>query len=409
MEAKGTQALEGVKVLDLGRMVNAPMATKYLGDHGATIVLVESFLYHSRGMFPFAEGKPGVNRSGTFTTYHTSKYGMTLDFNNPKGKEIAKRLIQWADVIVENFVPGAIDKWGLGYEDVRKLKPDIVMLSSSMLGQTGIHRMQKGTGEQLSSFGGFTNLTGWPDRIPVGIPNAYTDFIAPSYIIIAILAALSYRRKTGKGTYIDLAQFESGISFLPHLVLDYFVNGRVQEACGNRCQHAAPHGVYRCKGDDRWCAIAVASDGEWENFRKVIGEPQWSRETRFDTLSGRKTNENELDTLIENWTVNYPAEEVMKKMQQAGVAAGVVQNNKDLSEDPQLQHRKHFVMLEQAEMGFYPHEAAPFRLSRTPAELRMGAPCLGEHTQYICKEILGISDEEFSDFTKDGAFGSPPR
>jgi benzylsuccinate CoA-transferase BbsF subunit len=223
------------------------------------------------------------------------------------------------------------------------------------------------------------------------------------------LAALSHRRKTGKGTYIDLAQFESGISFLPHLVLDYFANGRVREACGNRNLFAAPHGVYRCKGDDRWCAIAVSSDQEWGNFRKVIGKPKWSQEARFDTLPGRKANEDELDKLVEEWTINYPAEEVMKMMQKAGVAAGVVQNSKDLCEDPQLQHRQHFVMLEQAEMGYYPHEAAPFRLSKTPAELRMGAPCLGEHTQFVCNEILGISDEEFNNLVKDGAFGNPPR
>jgi len=263
--------------------------------------------------------------------------------------------------------------------------------------------MQKSTGELLPAFAGLTNLTGWPDPPPVGQPNAYTDFIPPFYIITAIIGALNYRNKSGKGSYIDLSQIEATIAHIAHVVLDYTANGKIQGSTGNRCDYASPHGAYRCLGEDRWCAIAVSTDKEWNNFCRVIGDPEWTRETKFATLLRRKENEDELDEFIEQWTMKYPAEEVMAKMQQAGVPAGVIQNSKDLSQDPQLKYRNHFVALEQPEIGLYDHERSSFILSKTPARLRP-APCFGEHNEYICKQFLGMSDEEFITLFNDGVF-----
>jgi crotonobetainyl-CoA:carnitine CoA-transferase CaiB-like acyl-CoA transferase len=335
---------------------------------------------------------------------NSGKLSMALDLSHPKGPEVVKRLVTWSDVVIESFIPGTMARWGLGYENIRQMKPEIIMLSASMQGQKGPHAAQRGFGTTLTALVGFSNLVGWPDRSPVTLANAYTDYITCWYGAIAILGALEWRRRTGEGMYIDLSQFESGVSFLAAATLDYSANQRVQSATGNRSPYAAPHGAYRCRGDDRWCVIAVFTDEEWQAFGQVIGEPEWCRDPRFDTLLGRKGNEEELDKLVEEWTSQYSAEEVMEMMQAAGVAAGVVANGRDLHEDPQLGHRHHFWPLEHPEMGVTNYETVSFRLSETPPEVRIPAPCLGEHTEYVCREILGMSEPEFDQLTVDGVF-----
>ena len=295
-------------------------------------------------------------------------------------------------------------KWGLGYEGIKKIKDDIIMVSTSPLGQTGPEAQQAGFGLELVSRGGFTHFTGWPDQEAVGVGYPYTDTVTPPLAVVAIMAALDYRRRTGRGQYIDLSQHEVAVQHLAPAILDYTVNGREGGRTGNRHPHAAPHGAYRCQGDDRWCTIAVFNDEEWGAFCEVIGEPAWTKQPRFDTLPARKENEDELDRLVENWTTKFTPEEVMHKMQAAGIAAGVVQSGKDLIEDPQLEHRHHFWYLNHPEMGTCAYDGPPFRLSETPAELNMPAPCLGEHTDYVCTQILGMSDEEFIGLLNEGVF-----
>jgi benzylsuccinate CoA-transferase BbsF subunit len=407
MSNKGKLPLEGLRVADFGRLVNAPMTVKYLGDYGATVVQIESpLLAPSRTMFPFYEGKPGLNRSGTYAAYNSSKYSITLNFKNPRGLEVSRRILKWADVMIENFAPGTKEKWGLSYEDVRKINPKIIMVSSSMLGETGPYAMQRGVGEQLCGLAGLTYITGWPDRVPAGVPNAYPDFVVPFYIISAIMGALINRKETGKGCYIDIAQFETAISFLTPALLNYTVNGKIQGPAGNSNEYSAPHGVYKCRGDDRWCAIAVFTDDEWRSFCKAIGNPEWVHDPRFSDFSSRKENEEDLNRLIEQWTINYSAVEVMNILQSAGVAAGVVQNGEDLSKDPQLRDRNHFVSLNQPGMGVYAHEASSFKLSKTPANIRP-APRFGEHTKYVCLDILNMTQEEFDNLLNEGAFTGP--
>lgn len=400
------QALDGIKVADFSWVIAAPLATECLADHGATVVRIESQTRPEilRTYFIYAGDVPGINRCGAFAAFNSNKYGVTLNLNHPKGIEVAKKLVAWSDVVVENFTPGRMERWGLGYEELKTLKPDIIMLSLSMQGQTGPYASQPGFGATMQGKAGVTHFIGWPDRKPVGTPVPWTDFIAPSYAVIAVLGAVDYRRRTGKGQCIDLSQLEAGVSFFSQAILDYTANKRVQNRMGNRGSYAAPHGVYRCKGDDRWCAIAVFSDEEWDGFCGVLGNPQWTMESRFAILLGRKQNEDELDCLIENWTTNHPAEEVTVKMQAAGVPAGLVANGKDLDEDPQLKHRSCFVWLEHAEMGMTAYDVPPFRLSKTPAELRMPAPCLGQHNEYVYTKLLGIPDEEFVELLQDGVF-----
>lgn len=398
------QALQGVKVADFSWVITGPLATKYLADHGATVVRVESKskLDLARAYIPYAGGIPGVNRCAFFAAYNSNKYSITLNLNHSEGIEIARRLIAWADLVIENFMPETMEGWGLGYEELKKIKPDIIMIRASMQGQTGPYASQPGFGTMMQASAGFTRLVGWQDRPPAGTAIPYTDFIAPWYIVIAALGALDYRGRTGKGQCIDLSQLEAAISFLSPAILDYTVNRRVQDPMGNCCPYAAPHGAYRCKGEDRWCAIAVFNDEEWKALVQVMGNPEWSQQTRFATLLGRKENEEELDRLVEEWTINYPPEEVMQVLQEAGVAAGLVENGKDLHQDPQLKHRHHFWLLKHPEMGVTAYDGPSFRLSETPAELNRAAPCLGEHTEYVCREILGMSDEEFVALLAEG-------
>lgn len=397
-------ALEGIKVADFSWIVGAPLATKMLAEHGATVVRVESIkkVDNTRATPPFKDGRAGLNRSGFFNTYNDSKYGIALDLSHPKGKDIAKKLVAWADIVIENFTPGTMKHLGLGYEEVKEIKPDVIMISISMLGQNGPYARQTGLGHMLQALGGFVSLLGWPDRMPVGFQIAYNDYPAALYAVVAVIAALEYKRKTGKGQYIDMSMLESGISFLSPAVLDYGVNGREQQVNGNRCPYAAPHAAYRCLGVDRWCAIAVFTDEEWQALCKAMGQPEWSSDARFTTLLGRKYNEDELDKLIEEWTCQHRAEEVMERIQQASVASGVVQNCRDLLYDPQLQHRRHFQSLEHHEIGAAVYCTPPFKLSKTPCQLKMPSPCLGEHSEYVCTHILGLSDEEFLELLSEG-------
>jgi benzylsuccinate CoA-transferase BbsF subunit len=403
----GHRALEGLKVADFSWYIAGPSIPMWLAHHGAEVIRIESLTRPDeiRGIEPFKDGIAGINRSGCFANYNSNKYGIALNLNHPKGVEVAKKIIAWADIVVENFTPGTMQrKWGLGYEGMKKIKADIIMVSTSPLGQTGPEAQQAGFGLELVSRGGFTHFVGWPDQEAVGIGYPYTDTVTPPIAVIAIMAALEYRHRTGKGQYIDLSQNEVAVQYLAPALLDYTVNGREGGRIGNRHPYAAPHGTYRCLGDDRWCAIAIFTDDEWEAFGKVIGKPAWTEDPKFATLLARKENEDELDRLVENWTINFSPEEVMNKMQAAGVAAGVVQSGKDLIEDPQLKHRHHFWYLNHPEMGSCAYDGPPFKLSETPAELRMPAPCLGEHTEYVCTQILGMSDEEFIGLLAEGVF-----
>ncbi len=395
--------LEGVKVADFCWVFVGPQTTKILADCGAEVFKIESRsrLDLWRTLFPFKDNIVGPNRSGNFNQFNTSKHSVTLNLAHPKGLEVAKRLVAWADVVVENFAGGVMARMGLGYEELKKVKPDIIMLSSCMMGQTGPFATQPGFGHMLTSLAGFNQIAGWPDRRPAGL-QAYTDYIAPLFNVFTILAALDYRRRTGKGQYLDMSQYEGGVHFMAPLLLDYNVNRRVANRMGNHSTYAAPHGIYRCRGEDRWCAIAVYTDKEWESFCQVIGNPAWSNDPKFANLLARKENEEELDRLIDEWTTNHSPEEVMSMMQAAGVSAGVLQAAEELLEhDPQLRHRHFFWELDHPEIGKYHALRPPFVLSKASYELR-SAPLLGEHTEYALKEILGMSDEEVAELAIEG-------
>ena len=397
-------ALTGVKVADFTWSVAGPLTVKFLADHGAEVIHVESSTRPEllRVLPPFRDRKPGINRSAYNACLNNNKYGLSLDMNHPRAKEVLQRLVHWADVVTENFSPGVMAKWGLSYEDLIRIKPDMIMFSTSQMGQTGPRAKVAAYGTQLVSLAGFTHLTGWPDRDPAGPYGPYTDTTIPHVGVAAIMTALIHRRRTGKGTHIDISQFETALNFISPILLDYAINHKVAMRKGNRCSYSVPHGVYRCRGEDRWCAIAIFSDEEWGRFCQVMGRPELATVPRFASFQQRKENEDEIDCLISEWTAERPAEEVMGMLQEVGIAAGVAQTGKDLLEnDPQLVYRRFFRELEHKEIGKHHYEAPPFRLSKTPCELTTPGPCMGEHNEYVCKKILGFSDKEYNDLMAD--------
>lgn len=401
------KALDGLKIIGFTYAGVGNMVIKYLVEHGATAIRVESIkrLDNTRVSAPYKDNIFGINRSGYYAWINNDRYCIALNLKHSRAMEVCEKLIKWADILVENFAPGTMERSNLGYPHVKKINPGMIMVSCSQQGQTGPHREMPGYGGTLQGLAGFTHLTGWPDRWPVQVDRSYPDFIAPRFAVVAVLAALDYRQRTGKGQFIDVSEYEDCIHFLAPVILDYTTNRNIQGRVGNRSPYAAPHGCYRCKGDDRWCVISVFTDGEWDALSKVIGNSGLARDEKFKTLIGRKQNEEELDDLIEQWTINHTREEVMAILQEAGIAAGMVRTAEDVVEHcPQLKYRHYFWTLNHPEIGEHIYPGPNFILSKTPGELKMAAPCLGQHTEYVCKEILGMLEEEYIDLLVNDVF-----
>lgn len=397
------RALSGIRIIDFGQIAIDPLMTSYLADFGAEVIKVESTvrLDSSRGSAWFAGDKRDPDRNLLFARYNQNKIGVLINLKHPKGVVLAKKLISIADVVTENMTVGTFRRLGLGYEELRKVKPDIIMISASFGGETGPYRDFRGQGYIIHTLEGVTDLTGWPDRGPASPAGALTDHYVPWMWGTLVLAALEYRRRTGKGQFIDGSSFEGCLDVLDTAIADYSVNKRVLKRRGNRHPAAAPHGVYRCQGDERWCAIAIFNDAEWQSFCQVLGNPAWTSEERFSTLVRRLEHVDQLDQLVEEWSREQRAEDIMLKLQQAGVAAAVVGNTKDLYEDPQLIHREHF--WEPPEPGLEPFtfEAPPARLSKTPAYLQRRFPLVGEHNDYVFRELLGLDSKEFAQLVEE--------
>jgi crotonobetainyl-CoA:carnitine CoA-transferase CaiB-like acyl-CoA transferase len=398
---------DGLKIVSFAWAVVGPVTMRYFADYGATVIRIETRRRPdlTRSLLPIKDGKPGVNRSGYFNHFNANILSMSLNMENPVAVDLAKRLIAQADIVLENFTPGVMEKWGLGYEELKQLKSDIIMVRQSGFGTYGPYVHQPAFGMILAAIAGLPNFIGWPNGLPlpVGI-SAYTDSIGPRFASAALIAALDHRDKTGEGMFLDISHFETTIYFLLPAVLDYVANGRKPKRIGNASHSAAPHGVYRCQGDDRWCAIAVLNDEEWKSFCNVIDKPELVEDPRFQTSFDRVKNRDELDRMVNEWTVHLTAEEVMVKLQSVGVPAGVVKNGADIYNDPQLRHRNYFWELKHPEMGPFTHLGQSFVLSKTPAEARRPSPCLGEHTESICKEFLNMSDDEFAQLSQKGVF-----
>lgn len=405
MKTDSKLPLSGIRVLDFCWLGAGSYCTKLLADMGADVIKVESAarLDSLRLAPPYKDGVSGVNRSGYFADRNTSKRSITIDMKHPRALAIVKQLLEDSDVISNNFTPGVMQKFGLGYDDVRKMKPDVIYLAMSMAGSEGPERSYLGYGASMVSLTGLHELSGLPDREPAGTGTNYPDHIPnPCHAAFALLAALRHRRRTGEGQFIDLAQVEPTVALLGPTLLDLTANGRVQQRRGNRHAAMAPHGVYPCEGEDRWIAIAVRDDEAWHRLRTGLGSPSWAMEARWDRAESRLAHADELDELLAHATRPHDATTLMKKLQALGVSAGVVQNARDVVEcDPQLAHRGHWVTLDHPEMGPAMYNKPPFRFSHTDVQVRSAAPLLGQHTREVLRELLNFSEEQCDELVAD--------
>lgn len=393
-------SLKGVKIVEFAAFAAGPAIGKHMADHGATVVHIESrvrpdgFRTHYP---PYKDNIYGLNRSGLFALCNNDKLDITLNLKKgPKATALAKRIVGWADVVIENFSPGTMARLGLDYDNLKMVKPDLIMLSSSNLGQSGPHAHHAGFGSQLSSLAGFTHLTGYPGGSPQILYGPYIDYIAVAYGAVAILAALDYKRRTGNGNYIDTAQYETGLQFLAPLLLDYKTNGNIADRNANRDPHAAPHGAFPCKGEDSWCALSIHTNDEWGALCRLMGGPSWSADPRFSTHKSRKANEDELDRNMSEWTSGHTALELMEKLQSAGIRAGIVNTMKDIYRDPQLSQRPQWIELDHPEIGKMHYQRPPFLLTETPPGPAKRDPLLAEHNDYFYRSLLGLSEQEYS-------------
>jgi crotonobetainyl-CoA:carnitine CoA-transferase CaiB-like acyl-CoA transferase len=397
--------LEGLKVVDLFWAMAGPASTRALADYGATVVRIESSrrLDTCRTIGPYVNDKPGIETSGIFINLNAGKLGITLDLGREEGREVFRDLVRWGDVVTESFSPKAMRSWGLNYEALRSIKPEIIMVSSCLMGQTGPFAQFAGYGNLAAAMCGFGNLCGWPDRPPAGPYGSYTDCVAPRFTIVSILAALEYRRRTGRGQYIEISQAEASMHFLTPALLDFNCNGYVLTPTGNRDPRIAPQGIYQCSGEDSWIAIACATDQQWVLLSEVIGHKDLTANSRqFADLSGRLKNHDLLDSIISSWTEQFDAFAIESMLQARGIPASKVAASTDLQRDLQLRAREHWVEVEDPRLGKIVIERSAYTLSRTPGKVERSAPVLGADNTYVLENMLGYSRSRIDQLTSIG-------
>jgi crotonobetainyl-CoA:carnitine CoA-transferase CaiB-like acyl-CoA transferase len=387
--------LNGLRVLDFTWMLAGPYATRMLADFGAEVIKIQSK--------KTAKGAES-NFTGYFNNWNRSKRSITLDMSYPEAKEIVLELTRISDVVIENFSPRVMTNWGLNYKKLREVRPNLIMVSMSGMGQTGPWRDFVAFGPTLQALSSLTYLTSFSEEAPMGLGYAYADPIAGLYAAFAVLAALEYRDRTGKGQYIDLSEYEAICTLMGPTLLGVLMNHEEVFPQGNRLNYilAAPCGCYKCLGTDRWCVIAVFDEVEWHALCKVMGYPDWIKEERFSTLSKRKEHAEELDGLLGQWTVQHVPEEIAKLLQEAGVPAGVVQDAEDLSKDPQLIAREFFVHLRHPTLGETISDASPIKFKESSTIGWKAAPLLGEDNRYVYMDLLGLTESKLFSYIERG-------
>ena len=396
--------LAGVRVADFTWVWAGPFCTLQLAHLGAEVIRVESASRTcvTRQLPPFREFQPGPNRSGYFNQYNLGKQSITLDLKRPEGLEVAKRLCAASDVVVENFAAGVMERMGLGYDVLRTLRPDVVMIALSGYGATGPDHDKVSYGPAQVPLSGFSSVTGYRGHPPMHVGVSYGDPTGGLHGAVAVLAALLHRARTGPGQYIDLSQWETTMAVLPEAIMDYTMNGVTPPRDGNRDPHLAPHGVFRAAGDDRWVAIAVEDDAGWGRLAHAIGQPALAGDPRFATLVARKQHEDELEALVTSWTMERDPEAAAELLQAAGIAAAPAARNCDLAEDAHLAARGFHVAPEHPEVGPMMHLGVPWRMSESDSGVRGAAPCLGEHTERVLRDVCGYADDEITRMREAG-------
>ncbi len=387
--------LQGIRVLDFTRIVAGPYATRILADFGAEVIKVQT-----------AQMAKGIESDTTpyFCAWNRNKRSITLNMDHRQAREIFLKLVRISDVVVENFSPRVMSNWELNYDNLKKSNEKLIMLSMSGMGQTGPWKDYVAFGPTVQPLGGLTHLTAYSQDAPMGLGYAYADMISGLYGAISILAALEYRDRNGQGKYIDLSEYETVCTAVGPALMDAFVNMTDMMPIENNDAHlpAAPYGCYQCQGEDRWCAVAVFSEKQWQALCSVFGNPAWSHEDRFASLSERQKHKRELDLLISKQMRKQKAESAAERLQQAGVPAGVVQNAHELANDPQLIANGFFTSLNHPVLGETKTETTPINFKNHRETSWRPSPLLGEANKYVFGELLGMTKAAIRSYVEEG-------
>ena len=397
--------LSGIRVADFTWVWAGPFCTLQLAHLGAEVIRVESSLRPcvTRLLPPWPNGEPGVNRSGYFNQYNQGKLSLALDLKHPGGIAVAKDLVRVSDVVCENFAFGVMDRLGLGYDALRSVRPDIIMISMSGYGATGPEREYVSYGPAQVPLSGLSSLTGYRGSPPMHVGISYGDPTAGLHAAVATLAALWHREQTGEGQWIDLSQWETTICMIPEAIMEYAWHGTQPERNGNRDPWMVPHGIFRCAGEQRWVAVVARDDAEWQRLARAIGRNDLAEDPELATLSGRRQAVERIEQAIEEWTLQRTPMEVTQVLQAAGVRAFPCYDSRDLAEDEHLREEGFFVELEHPEVGRKLHLGIPWRMSGTPCSVTRPAPLLGEHTEFVLRNVLGYDDERIQNLLASGA------
>ncbi len=407
--------LQGVRIVEMGQLIAIPFAMKLLADMGAQVIRLESTRrlesYRSDSVYQNEIHGEFWNRGANFYEQNRNKLGITLDLGRPEGLDILRRLIAVSDVFAENFTPRVIRNFGLEFEDLCRIRPDIIMVSSTGYGFEGPWANFGATGPATEGASGLAYATGYPGGPPVMAEIPYVDYTAGEHTVFAVMTALMNRLRTGRGQFIDVSQAQTAAVTIPEVLLDYAANGRAPERIGNADPVMAPHGCYPCRGEDRWVTIAVADDSEWQGLCRVLGRPEWAEDPRLSGTLARWENREEIDRLLEAETVGWDSQELMNALQAEGVPAGAVLDSKDLLFNPHLKERGFYEVVRHhpsTGMPPLPYAGRPWKLSETPAVTPRAAPVMGEHNEYVFGELLGMSGDEVTDLERQGVIGYAP-
>ena len=414
VEASGGP-LRGVRVIEMGQLIAIPFAMKLLADMGAQVIRLESTRrlesYRSDSVYQNEIHGEFWNRGANFYEQNRNKLGITLDLGRPEGRHILRRLIAVSDVFAENFTPRVIKNFGLEYSDLCRIKPDIIMVSSTGYGFDGPWSNFGATGPATEGASGLAYATGYSGGPPVMAEIPYVDYTAGEHTVFAVMAALMSRLSTGLGQFIDVSQAQTAAVTIPEALLDYVANGREPERIGNADLVLAPHGCYPCKGVDRWIVVAVSEDDEWRSLCRVLGRSDWAEDYRLSSALGRTRHTEELDRILAEETGSWDAHRLMSALQAAGVAAGAVLDSKDLLFDPHLRGRRFYEVVSHhpsTEMPPLPYAGRPWKLSGTPAGSPEAAPLMGEHNEFVLRELMGMSEGEIARLEEEGVIGYAP-
>ena len=392
MKEKNTLPLSDIRVVEFTTAWVGPGCGLVLSQMGAEIIKVENprLPDYWRRLQAYYRGE-GINRSASFAVLNRGKKSCLLDLKQEKDKVKAKKLIELTDIVIENYAPRVMESLGLGYSVLKEIRPDLIMLSASGYGATGPDRDCLAFGPVLESYSGLASLIGYPGGPPMSCGTTPSDHIGAITSAFAVLAALHHREVTGEGQHIDLSEVESLTACIPEAVMEFTMNRRIPQPKGNRDEAMAPHGTYRCRGHDKWIAIAMGEDSEWENFCIAMEKPELRDDERFRDGFLRIRNQNELDKIINEWTRQQIPEDIMTKLQKANIAAGPVYSGEEIYKDPHLRARGFFVEHHHPEVGNRELPGVFAKLSKTPGRINGHDPLLGEHTDWVFEKLLKIS------------------